>query len=47
MIQTHRVVGGLIDRTKTLKFFFNKQRFEGHPGDTLASAFLANGQRIK
>ena len=46
MIQTHRIAGGVIDRTKTLKFFFNKQRFEGHPGDTLASAFLANGQRM-
>jgi sarcosine oxidase subunit alpha len=35
--------GGLIDRTKTIRFSFDGQSFEGHPGDSLASALLANG----
>jgi sarcosine oxidase, subunit alpha len=35
--------GGLIDRTRTLKFTFNGKAFGGHPGDTLASALIANG----
>lgn len=39
-----RVAGkGLIDRTKTVGFHFDGQDFTGHPGDTLASALLANG----
>jgi sarcosine oxidase subunit alpha len=39
-----RVAGkGLIDRTKTVGFHFDGQEFAGHPGDTLASALLANG----
>jgi sarcosine oxidase subunit alpha len=35
--------GGAIDRTKTLKFTFNGRSMYGHPGDTLASALMANG----
>ncbi len=35
--------GGAIDRSRTLSFSFNGRRYEGHPGDTLASALLANG----
>src|SRR6266478_311777 len=35
--------GGRIDRERTIGFTFNKRRYEGHPGDTLASALLANG----
>ena len=46
MSQSHRLTGGQINRHKILNFTFNKQRFEGHPGDTLASALLANGQRL-
>jgi heterotetrameric sarcosine oxidase alpha subunit len=34
--------GGLIDRSTFLGFTFDGRRFEGHPGDTLASALLAN-----
>jgi methylglutamate dehydrogenase subunit C len=34
--------GGLIDRSQTLSFTFDGRRFVGHPGDTLASALLAN-----
>ncbi len=35
--------GGLIDRSRRLRFQFDGREFEGHPGDTLASALLANG----
>lgn len=38
--------GGRIDRSRTLSFTFNGQRYTGHPGDTLASALLANGVDI-
>jgi len=44
MSQTHRLPGGgRIDRATTLTFTFNGRRYAGHPGDTLASALLANG----
>lgn len=43
MTQTNRITGGQIDRTTTLRFTFDGLPFEGHPGDTLASALLANG----
>ena len=39
------VTGGRIDRTVDLSFTFNGERLTGHPGDTLASALLANGVR--
>jgi len=35
--------GGLIDRSRSVHFSFDGQDFAGHPGDTLASALLANG----
>ena len=35
--------GGLIDRSRTLGFSFDGRALAGHPGDTLASALLANG----
>jgi len=35
--------GGRIDRSRTINFRFDGQAFTGHPGDTLASALLANG----
>jgi sarcosine oxidase subunit alpha len=38
--------GGRIDRSRTLAFTFDGRRYEGHPGDTLASALLANGVSI-
>lgn len=46
MSQSHRIAGGQADRTRTLRFTFDGQTFEGHPGDTLASALLANGVRL-
>ncbi len=45
--QVYRLnAGGRIDRSRTLSFTFNGQRYQGHPGDTLASALLANGVDI-
>ncbi|MBV8778010.1 MAG: (2Fe-2S)-binding protein, partial [Alphaproteobacteria bacterium] len=38
--------GGRIDRSRTLRFRFDERDYEGHPGDTLASALLANGVRL-
>ena len=35
--------GGIIDRSRTLQFFFDGHSYSGHPGDTLASALIANG----
>jgi methylglutamate dehydrogenase subunit C len=47
MSQTYRLEnGGLIERQKTLPFTFDGKRHSGHPGDTLASALLANGVRL-
>ncbi len=46
MTQSHRIDGGQIDRTKTLRFTFDGLPYLGHPGDTLASALLANGVRL-
>jgi sarcosine oxidase subunit alpha len=38
--------GGLIDRTKTINFTFDGKSYTGHPGDTLASALLANDVKL-
>ncbi len=38
--------GGLIDRSQSLRFRFDGRGHEGHPGDSLASALLANGIRL-
>ena len=38
--------GGLIDRARRLRFRFDGRDYEGHPGDTLASALLANGVHL-
>jgi NADPH-dependent 2,4-dienoyl-CoA reductase/sulfur reductase-like enzyme len=46
MTQTNRIAGGQIDRSQTLRFHFDGQPYTGHPGDTLASALLANGVRL-
>ena len=42
----NRVPGGQIDRTRSLYFSFDGKLFHGHPGDTLASALMANGVRL-
>ena len=46
MSQGNRIAGGLIDRTRALNFRFDGRSYTGHPGDTLASALLANGVRL-
>lgn len=38
--------GGLIDRSRSIRFWFNGKVYTGHPGDTLASALLAQGVRL-
>jgi sarcosine oxidase subunit alpha len=38
--------GGLIERGHVLGFRFDGREYQGHPGDTLASALLANGVRV-
>ena len=46
MTQINRLDGGQIDRSRTLKFRFDGKHYTGHPGDTLASALLANNVRL-
>ena len=47
MTQKNRFTsGGQIDRSATQSFFFDGKRYQGHRGDTLASALLANGVRL-
>src|SRR5215470_5173528 len=47
MTQPFRLpAGGRIDRSRRIGFTFNGLALEGHPGDTLASALLANGQAL-
>lgn len=46
MTQSNRIAGGLVDRSKQLSFTFNNKSMTGYEGDTLASALLANGQRL-
>src|ERR1700677_2184808 len=38
--------GGLIDRSSVVSFQFDGDRLTGFAGDTLASALLANGNRV-
>ncbi len=38
--------GSRIDRSRRIAFTFDGRRLTGHPGDTLASALLANGVRL-
>ncbi|MBF9047066.1 sarcosine oxidase subunit alpha family protein [Rhodobacterales bacterium LSUCC0031] len=38
--------GRLIDRSRKIGFSFNGKQMMAHPGDTLASALMANGQMI-
>ena len=43
--QQHRLsTGGRIDRSITWRFTVDGEEFTGHPGDTVASALLANGR---
>src|ERR1700731_4193173 len=38
--------GQRLDRSQRVGFEFNGRRLSGHPGDTLASALLANGVQL-
>ncbi|MFK0166521.1 sarcosine oxidase subunit alpha family protein [Rhizobium sp. NPDC090279] len=38
--------GGRINRSRTIRFSFDGRELTGHPGDTLASALLANGIQL-
>ena len=38
--------GGLIDRSRDIVFEFDGRKFSGHPGDTLASALIANNVKL-
>src|SRR5687767_3862580 len=43
--QSHRLpTGGRINRDKVLTFSIGGVEYVGHPGDTVASALLANGR---
>ncbi|GAA6198916.1 2Fe-2S iron-sulfur cluster-binding protein [Aquicoccus sp. SU-CL01552] len=46
MTGTRTKAGGLIDRSSRLTFTFDGKSYQGHEGDTLTSALLANGVRI-
>jgi sarcosine oxidase subunit alpha len=47
MMQPNRLsAGGHIDRNRTLLFRFDGNTYQGHPGDTLASALFANDVRL-
>ncbi|WP_299702401.1 sarcosine oxidase subunit alpha family protein [uncultured Tateyamaria sp.] len=46
MTQKNRLAGGQLDRDTTLTFTFDGKSYAGHPGDTLASALLANNVRL-
>jgi len=46
MSQTNRIGKGLLDINSAVKFAFNDQLYTAHPGDTLASALLANGVKV-
>lgn len=44
---SHRLpTGGRINRAETLRFTWDGAELSGHPGDTLASALLANGVQL-
>ena len=46
MTQEYRISEGHIDKEKLLNFKFNGTSYQGHAGDTLASALLANGVKL-
>ncbi|WP_281994714.1 sarcosine oxidase subunit alpha family protein [Ruegeria faecimaris] len=46
MTQVNRLNGGQIDRNTTLNFRFDGRSYTAHPGDTMASALLANDVRL-
>ena len=45
-LQSHRLSGGLVDRSRPLRAYFDGKEIGAFAGDTLASALLANGIRL-
>lgn len=46
MTQSNRIDGGSVERGQPISFKFNNKVLTGYTGDTLASALIANGQRL-
>ena len=47
MTQSHRLAeGGIVDRSRPLRFSYDGASYEGYAGDTVASALLANGVHL-
>ena len=47
MSQKNRIHNkGHVNQTRNINFTFNNKLYQGHPGDTLASALLANGVNL-
>ncbi len=46
MTQINRLAGGQINQSSRVNFEFDGKSFQGHSGDTLASALLANNVRL-
>ncbi len=46
MSQINRLKGGLVNRGNAMSFTWNGKSMSGFEGDTLASALLANGERL-
>lgn len=47
MNQINRITSGTtIDRTRVIRFCYDDKKYQGYPGDTLASALLANGVTV-
>ena len=47
MTQSHRLTdGGIVDRSRPLRFVYDGAPYEGYAGDTVASALLANGVHL-
>ena len=47
MTQPYRVSdGGIVDRSRPLRFVYDGAPYEGYAGDTVASALLANGVHL-
>ncbi|GLH80287.1 sarcosine oxidase subunit alpha [Bradyrhizobium sp. SSBR45G] len=44
--QNRLAAGGLIDRSRSIRFSFDDDTYQGFAGDTLASALLAHGVRL-
>lgn len=46
LVGKNRISNGLLDGNQSLSFIFNERKYPAVSGDTLASALLANGQKL-